>query len=191
MNLGAFEVALVTEVKKATGLPAGKVIWANQTRDRPVRPFVELAVLSSESASTHSESAISDSSPVVAGEEITLTTIDHIDLTVQLRAFSAEVTGSNKAFNLLDKVRQHFGKESCIELLESQAESIAIIDRGTVADATFVLETEYEGRAIFTLRLRVADVATEKTTYIDEVVTETTVTQTSGDVVYTNTTALP
>lgn len=191
MNLGTFEIALVTEVKRATGLAAGKVVWANQTRDRPIRPFVELAVLNSAAASSHAESGISNTSGAPAGEEITLTTTDHVDLTVQLRAFSSEVTGSDKAFNLLDKVRQHFGKESCIAVLEGQAEAIAVVDRGTVNDATTVLETEYEGRAVLTLRLRVADVATEKSTYIDEVVTETTVNQTSGNVVYTNTTALP
>lgn len=191
MNLGAFEVALVTEVKRATGLANGKVIWANQTRDRPIRPFIELAVTESSAGSPHSESAISDTVPSTPGNEITLTTKDHADLTVQLRAFSAEVTGSNKAFNLLDKVRQHFGKESCIEALEVLPEAIAVVDRGVVQDATIVLETEHEGRAIFTLRLRVADVTTETTTFIQETVVETKVTQTNGDVTRTFTVAAP
>lgn len=191
MNLGALEIALVTEVKRATGLPNGKVIWTNQTRDRPLRPFVELAVTESSTGSSHSESAVSDTIPSTAGNEITLTTKDHVDLTVQARAFSAEVTGSNKAFNLLDKVRQHFGKESCLEVLEGLPEAIAVVDRGVVQDATIVLETEHEGRAVFTLRLRVADVTTETTTFIQEAVLENTVTQTSGDVVTTFTVAAP
>lgn len=185
MNLGAFEVALVTEVKRATGLASGKVIWANQTRDRPLRPFVELSVTSSRVNSSHSESSVADSVPSVAGAEITVTTTDHLELTVQLRAFSSEVTGSSKAFNLLDKVRQHFGKESCIEVLEGLPESIAVVDRGIVQDATIVLETEYEGRAVSSLTLRVADVTSETTTFIQETVVETTVTQTSGDVAHT------
>lgn len=191
MNLGAFEIALVNQVKLASGLAAGKVIWANQTRDRPVRPFIELTVLSSEVASTHSESGVSNNPTPTAGNEIILTTTDHVDIRVQMRAFSAEVTGSNKAFNLLDKVRQHFGKESCIETLSNLAESIAVVDREAVADATIVLETEHEGRAVWNVRLRVADVTTETTTYIQETVVETTVTQTSGDVVRTITVTAP
>lgn len=191
MNLGALEIALVTEVKRATGLANGKVIWANQTRDRPVRPFVELALTESRVSSTHSESYVKDTVPSTPGNEITLITRDHVDLTVQLRAFSADVVGSNKAFNILDKVRQHFGKESCVEFLDTLPDPIAVIDRGSVQDATIVLETEHEGRAISTLRLRIADVSTETTTFIQEAVVETTVQETNGNVVRTLTVTAP
>jgi len=191
MNLGAFEIALVTEVKRATGLADGKVIWANQTRDRPLRPFIELAVTDSTVTSTHSETYVQDTVAPTPGNEITLVTRDHVVLGVQLRAFSAEVVGSNKAFNLLDMVRLHFGKESCIEFLAGQSEAISVIERGRIQDATVVLETEHEGRAVSSLRLQVADVSMETTTYIQEAIVETTVEETDGPVTRTLTVTLP
>lgn len=48
MNLTDFQTKIQARIKAATGLDDGHVIWANQTRDRPTRPFVELAMLADE-----------------------------------------------------------------------------------------------------------------------------------------------
>lgn len=42
MNIDALEDALIAAVLAASGLPAGKVIWADQGRTRPARPFIEV-----------------------------------------------------------------------------------------------------------------------------------------------------
>lgn len=42
MNADALEDAVVAAVLAASGLPAGKVFWSRQTRQRPARPFIEL-----------------------------------------------------------------------------------------------------------------------------------------------------
>jgi len=185
VNAENFENAIVAEVKRATGLADGKVIWAHQSRDRPARPFIELRYVSDEAAGSASESYVTDTPSPTPGNEITLTTVDHTDFSVRLTAFSAAVRGAGSAREMLRTVRKHFGKESTVEAFSVLPEPIAITERSAVSDASIVLETEFEGRAFSTLNLRVADVSTETTTYIETVIIETTITQTTGDIVNT------
>lgn len=182
----AFEGAVQACVVAATAFPGSKVIWANQTRTRPARPFVELYV-TEDRTHEHSEHAVRDNPAPLAGQEIFIDLTDHRDLTVQMRAFSSEVTGSLKAMNVANQIRRYFHTEAC----QAGLGDIAVVDRGPIRDATLVLESEHEGRAILDIVFRLGDLFSEATTYIQQVVTETTITHTSGDVVRTITTTAP
>lgn len=178
MDLGAIETLIQTQVKAALGYDNGHVIWANQTRDRPTRPFVELFNADSRNVSPHAELFEGANPSPSAGAEVLLESTDHCVMRIELRVFSSAVTGSNKAFNLAQKIRSHFGKQATIDAMGD----VAIIDRENVQDISIMLETEHEGRAVFTLTFGVVNVEQETTTYIEEAVIKTTIPQQSGDV---------
>jgi hypothetical protein len=180
MNLTTFQTAIQALVKSATGFDDGHAIWANQTRKRPDRPFVELA--HPEGASPFfSEDSVDDTPSPTPGNEITLTAKEHVEITVQVRVFSSAVVGSTNAFNLANAIRSFFSRESTTDALGE----IALVARETVRDVSLVLETEHEGRAVFALTFRVANLDTETTTYIEHATVETTIAQTNGNVVHT------
>jgi len=180
MDLTAFQNAIQGLVKAASGTTT---IWAKQTRKRPNRPFVELDDIDSDDASMLTDDSVTDTVSPTPGHEITLTARGDTEITVQVRVFSSDITGSNNAFNLAQKIRSYFGRESATAALGD----IALVERQTVRDATLVLETEHEGRAVFNLKFRVVDLETETTTYIEHAVVETTIAQTTGDVTTTDT----
>ncbi len=174
MNYGAFQQAIQNQVKAALSYDGSKVIWSDQTLDRPARPFVELSVLSFRDLSHHSMHGVIDNpdSDGDDGEEILLQTTDHLELTVQTRIFSAAVVGDLAPMNLAQKIHSFFGRETTNDALQD----IAIVSRENVQNASLVLETKYEGRAIFNIIFRVAVVDTEATTYIETAPVETTFT---------------
>lgn len=180
-GFGDFEDTIQGLVVDALQLDGSKVIWADQTRTRPERPFVELAVLDDETTA-FTEDDVTETAGSPVGEEITLSSKDHNELTVQARCFSGEVTGDNCAMNMARKIRKFFGREST----QSNLGEIALVSRDTVRGANLRLETEFEGRALLALKFRVAEVETETTTFIEVVTVQTTVSQTNGDVIYTS-----
>jgi len=189
MNLVSFEDRVQAVFVAATGLPGNKVIWAHQSKDRPVRPFIELTLLSSD-AGVFSETTHALASPSLPGAEIDLITKDNIELTVQAIAFSSEVVGAAKAFNLLQKSRIFFNRDNIVHSLNTPPtasdDSIAIVERSSVQDLSLLLDTEFEGRASLSLVFRVADTDIEKTTYIEKVDVEQKVI-TPAPVTYTDT----
>jgi hypothetical protein len=180
MNLTDFQTAIQAQVKLATGFDNGHVIWAKQSRKRPSRPFIELDDLDDETTN-FTEDSVADAAVPTPGAEIELTSKEHVEINVQVRVFSSDVTGSNNAFNVAKKIRAFFARESTTAALVD----IALVSRDTVREASLVLETEYEGRAVLTLKFRVADLETETTTFIETATVETTIDQLGGPVVHT------
>lgn len=186
MNLTTFQTAIQALVKTATGLDNNHVIWAKQTRKRPNRPFVELDDLD-DTTTEMTEDTVDDNPSPAPGSEILLTSKEHNEINVQVRVFSSDVTGSNNAFNLAKTIRRFFGRESTTAGLGD----IALVSRDVVRDATVVLETEYEGRAILTLHFRVADSDVESTTYIETATVKTTVRKPDGSALTDHTLTIP
>ena len=172
-GLEAFENAVQAQVVAATGFSGSKVIWANQTRDRPTRPFVELAFLKEETTNfTEQYQADTVGSP--EGEELTLYSKEHVEPTIQVRVFSNDVVGNNTARNIAKKIRAYLGRDS----VQYALGAVAVVNRGTVRDISLVLETEHEGRAILDLKFRLSQIEEETVTYIQTVTVETNVTST-------------
>ncbi len=179
MNFSAFETAVQSQIRAASGLAT---IWANQTRDRPARPFVELNVLETQ-VSDHDEESFGDNPSPTPGAELITTSKQHVEVRVQVRVFSSAVVGNSRAANVAQTIRSRLSFDSVAEVL--WAADVAVIERGNVRDATIVLESEHEGRAVFDIRFRVGVWETETTTYIEAAEIETTVEQTTGPVVST------
>ena len=172
-----FENTIQAIVVAATGFVGSKVIWADQTRDRPARPFVELAYVD-ESTTNFTEDSITDTVAPPAGQEITLSSKEHGEPTIQVRVFSSAILGSQSAKNIARKIRGYFGRES----VQTTLGDIALVSRGSVQDISIVLETEHEGRAILDLKFRVARVETETTTFIEVAIVKTTIPLNSVDI---------
>lgn len=104
------------------------------------------------------------------------TNIDHDELEVQLVAFSGDVTGDSTAKNILRTVRNKLGSDRA----QSDLGDVALVTRGSIRDATIVLENEFEGRAILALTFRASDVNEETEQSIETVIVERTLTLEDG-----------
>lgn len=180
MTLEDFENTIQGIVKAATGFDGGHVIWADQTRTRPSRPFVELDYVS-ETTTNFLEHTQEDTPGAPESEELTLNAREHLEPTVQMRVYSSAVVGNNSARNIARKIRAYFGRES----VQSTLGDIALVNRNVVRDVSLVLETEHEGRAVIDMTFRVERIESETTTYIETAVVETTVEHSTGNVVRT------
>ncbi len=189
MNMTAFENAIAKRVTAEAGLSVGKVIWAKQTRARPQRPFIALDILESSNPGQGSEQRTIENPDWDSDTDtenldaLKISNIDHPELTVQLTAYSNEVTGDSRAANVLERVRVKFGSDRATADLGD----IAVVNRGNVRDVSLVLENEYEGRAVLAIVFRVADENVEDAGVIEIVEVETTI-DTDADTVVNNTT---
>lgn len=169
MNWVNFENAIQARVVAGSGLTGSKVIWENQNKQRPARSFIAMRVESVEAAG-QSESKVTNNPTPSAGQEILLTSRGMQRVELVLTAFSTDTIGNSSARALLQKVKLYLSHDSCTATLNDLAEPIGILSTSGVQDASIVLETEIEGRAVLTVVCMVADEYTEATTYIETVV---------------------
>lgn len=163
----AIEDALQAWAVRASGLPAASVRWADQDATRPQPPFVELRLDHEGGGAPVPEQQTIDNPTPSAGQEILINTITHEDLTLTVHAFTAPTVGANSARALASRMKAQIASETEIGIFDDAG--IAIVETGPVQNLTAVLETKSEGRAVFDVRLRVADGFTEATTYVETV----------------------
>lgn len=114
-------------------------------------------------------------------DPLIISNIDHKDVTVQLIAYTSEVTGNNRAYALLNRVHRKLGSERAQDAFGD----IAIIGRRTVRDVSVELENESEGRAVMALDLRFNDTNAETANMFETVEVETTIERTNDTVTKT------
>jgi hypothetical protein len=154
--------ALVAQVARVTP----RVHWAHQTRERPPRPFIELAIV--DSTAIGPEDVTLDNPTPSPGAELIYATVDHVDYTLQARVYSAAVVGSTSAFSIANALQGQLTLTSMFEALG--ATGIALTTRGQVQQVNAPWETEYEGVAVLNFGTRVKRInigpAPETGTYI-------------------------
>lgn len=163
----AIENALQAWGVRASGLDPTLVRWADQDGSRPQPPFVELRLDHEGGGSPVPEQQVIDNPEPVAGQEILINTITHEDLTLTVHVYTAVTVGVNSARALASRMKAQIASET--EIGNFDDAGIAIVETGPVQNLTAVLETKSEGRAVFDVRLRVADGFTEATTYVETV----------------------
>lgn len=168
------ENLLTAEIIRATALPPGKVIWSNQTRNRPASPFIELDIVSIDPDKSYDQVITDTPDPAPVGEEVTLTSRFTAGFTLAIRAYSKDVVGIGRASNLLAKVRQHFNRTQTLERLRTDTVYLAYIDGSPVLDSSELLEIEDESRASTSLRFSTGTTTTDRVTYIEKVTLNTT-----------------
>lgn len=112
------------------------------------------------------ERAITDNPAPVAGSEILITAIAQAEITITATLFNMTPTGTGSAPGRLRSIRSYFNRDSVGEVL--QAAGVVVVDLGPVKPRAGLLETEFESRAEFDLRVRFVDVDTEAATYIEK-----------------------
>lgn len=105
--------------------------------------------------------------------------VTHPEITIQLRCFSTEPRGSNRASAILKATSKKLGGLILTEQLD--AAGIAVITRGTIQDVSVELQNEFEGRAVMALTIRTADKLTETADRFDKVTVETTIDRNDGN----------
>lgn len=174
MNWTNFEDAIQARVVAATGLPGAKVIWENQNKARPLRPFIALRIDDAESLG-EAETKVTNNPAPSSGQEILLTTRSQNRVQLTVTCFTTSTSGDSSARAYLKKLQMYLSHPSCTATLNGLAEPIGILTASSVQDASIVLETDIEGRAVMTVVCLVADAFTEATTYIETVVESGTI----------------
>lgn len=178
MNWTDFQKGVQDRIVVGSGLAGTSVIWENQSRQRPARPFISLSIIETETRDM-GDVEVSDNPDydpdLTPSEEILLTNTAMLVIQIRVTAFSSATVGNSSAYALLQKVRMHFGQVSCTDALTGLDEPIGFLQSSSVQNASLVLENEIEGRAVMTLTFTVGDSAVETNTYIESVVQTGTV----------------
>lgn len=173
----AVENAIRAWVVTGSGLPADKVIWANQDGDRPEDPFITIALSGLHGRGMDTVESSTDLNRP-AGEEIRLNVKGLREMTASVQAFTDATTGNSGARALLMKVQAALRLPSIRDALG--ALSLSPFDPGDVQVFPIVFPTGFEGRGTLAVRFYVMQTVDEFTGYISSV--ELTNTST-GDVI--------
>lgn len=125
----------------------------------------------------------------ISQNPLLLKTTDRPEITVRVIAFAdAARTGAvSPAFTMLRKLRGKMGSELTADALDP----ITVLDRGNVTNATLVLETGYEGRAVLDLKFGSIETETEGINTIETVKTRITVKNLDDSTIIDKTITLP
>lgn len=166
MNRAALKTTLRAEVVRSSALAEDRVVWDRQKMAPRPLPAIELRL-----EGPADVGALGGGEPLeefdedaVAGEEIARgLAVDHeFVLRVQARA-----TTHDAAHDLAHAVSVGFDFPSTTGRLDEAG--IAVIDSTPILDVGEIVETEWQGRAAFSIRLRVGgvEVDPERTTFIE------------------------
>ncbi len=169
----AVENTLQAWAVRASGLPDPKVVWDGQSGARPKAPFVTLHRTGAHDLAPLPEIVVSDNPDATPGAEILIDTIAQAEFLLTVQVFTVPTVGPQAAQAIAQSMRNRLGAES--EFAYFDGAGLAIVETGTVQNLTGVLDTEFEGRASFEVRLRIADGFEESATYIETVETTGTI----------------
>ncbi len=167
INWEDIEKALCAWVRTGSGLSTQKVIRADQTGNRPDRPFITVRVgdlLPVGAVDSADWEFDEDADP---GAEIVESVRGQREFSVEIQAFSAAALGANQAREYLSKVQTALGLSSVRTALH--AVGITPFDLGRITSVPAILDTTWEGRAILTVRFYAEEQVTATTTYIGTV----------------------
>lgn len=192
-TLAQIEDAIVALVRAE--LPEVPVIWKHQGAARPALPYVALehdggllvSQLGEQVQELNPDGVEGDptTTPPTIGTELLLTEIEQTEITLSLEVFTPPKfegkarRGDLYAPAVARELRGGFAKSIRREQLE--AVGLAVVDRSPVQNRTGLIETEFEGRAAFEVRLRVALGVQETATIIETVSGAGTVQQGATD----------
>lgn len=196
MTIQEFATAIQTVVASASGLSGAKVIWEAPNVERPARPFIALSILDDANDELLPEESWIDNptptppvAPYPSQDPLLLQTTDRPEITVRMTAFTdAPKTGAiSPAFALMKQVRRKMGMEATSQTLDP----ITVLSRGNVTNATVMLETGYEGRAVLDLKFGSIETESEGINTIETVKEEVTIKNLDGSTISDRTITLP
>lgn len=170
MSWATVHDALRAWVRDGSGLPDGKVIWADQTGPRPALPFADLRIGSSVPLGAVDE--VSDNTDLgrPAGEEIEMRAQAVQEFYVTVRLFTAPTLDDSAARALLGRTQLALAlptKRSALAL-----GGVTVFDRGEVQNLSAVKDAKFEGRAMLVVGCYTIESLSEYVGYIETVEAE-------------------
>lgn len=162
-NWDAIEAAFYTWLTGATGLP---VIFANQSEEQPAGDYCAIKVeLNKPTAPDYVWKNYSGGRS--AGAEIELQVVSEREVALTVQGYTAAEYGSASARQKIQRAQMSLRLPSQQALFV--AAGISVFDVQDVQDVPSLLETDFQGRALFRLRFYVRDTLSEFTTWIETV----------------------
>jgi hypothetical protein len=167
MSWTAIESAVQNWVEGATGLDDAHVIFAEQNAATPAGDFITIRLGDTVALGAYDRVEVIHRPENPPGEEVELTSHGCRELTVSIQAFTVETHGDASGRALLSKVRNALALPAVREAL--RAVGLAPFDSGSVRNITALVDTDFQGRAIFEARFNLTESAVERTTFIETV----------------------
>jgi hypothetical protein len=167
VNWVAIENAVVAEIKTAlVGVAGASVIWRDQTRGRPARPFVTLAWVDVEPAPNTGPIDYYDDTPgAPAGAELTLSTDTIAQARLEVQTYATDMTGDVSAMALALRIMSQLnGIDSVSRLSEV---GVGLDNVGRAQSFSDIFQTEHESRAVLTVSCKFVSTATSTLTYVE------------------------
>jgi hypothetical protein len=172
-----FDEAIAAEILLASGLPAGKVLWAYQTVDRPALPYVCLTPLAINDKTWWPELNYSNNPsgvpgnptalpPIIGTELNAVLVLEHLP-SVRIEYFCASITGASTARESLHGVLHQLLFPDSRSRLRSSA--TVFIDNSPVTTVPALVGSRFESRAATTSYWRYVETLKKTETYIGSV----------------------
>jgi lysophospholipase L1-like esterase len=167
-NWTEIENALQARIALGLRLPGDRVRWGDVSRDGhgTAGDYAILRVGNITSlAPATPEQSITNNPQAFPGGEILLNSLEPTEFELSITVYSMRTTGNHSAYARATSARSALHSESTTAALE--AVNVAIVQCESVQSLPALLETEYQGKAVFTALIRISDGNTESVTYIE------------------------
>lgn len=164
INWATIENALHAWVVAGSGLPAEKVIWAQQDAPRPAPPFIAMRLRNPQRIGQDWLDVVD--AGVTPGQEIQIKSRGTRTMTLSLQAFSAASTGINAAVMQLDAVRSVSNLPTVRDALNTAGLGLGPFEGVQSLDGV-LSESVFEPRATMGALLFLSSEVSEFATYIE------------------------
>lgn len=142
------------------------VIWDRQKVNQRAAPYLTLRLVGPSGPGLVAEERQIYDPAGAAGQEIEDQTIHHHEYTLRVQAYATTPAGARTA---IMKIHDRAFSRSGRSALRDATPSIVVAGVGTVQDVGALVETDWQGRTALDLTLRLADIDSERTTFIETV----------------------
>lgn len=167
-NWTQIENALQARIALGLGVPGDRVRWGDTSRDSPVtagdHAVLRVGNIASLSPATP-EQNVTDNPQAFPGGEILLNSLEPTEFELTITVYTTRTTGSFSAYARATSARSALHSESTTDALE--AANVVIVQCEAVQSLPALLETEFQGKAVFTALVRISDGNSEAATFIE------------------------
>ncbi len=167
LDLTAAAQAVLAEVRTASGLSEGQVVFSDQDASAPDEDYVTVRVDGPGDANGLPARTWEYDGARPAGEEIRVSVAGPVELRAYLQAFGQQAAGGRGGHAVLTRVRERLQLDPALARLK--AAGLSVLDFGRVTNIPRVASGVMEGRASLDLTLLASSGSSYDTGYIETV----------------------
>lgn len=164
LNLTAAAQVILAEVRTATGLAEGQVVFSDQRASAPDEDYVTVRVDGPGDANGPPARTQAYDGGRPAGEEVRVTVSGPVELLVYLQGFGGQAAGGRGGHAILTLAKERLQLNPALGRLK--AAGLTVLDFGRVSNLPRVSSGAMEGRASLDLRLLASSGSSYDTGYI-------------------------